>query len=109
MALLLRGAVKDPRVAGAVIHAVKVSGDLRYAKIWVRSGEIEPSDARKEELLAALRRASGFLRRELGARLGIRYTPELSFLWDDTAETAARVETLLEEIREEDPGREEGP
>lgn len=109
MALLLRGAVKDPRVAGAVIHAVKVSGDLRYAKIWVRSGEIDPSEARKKELLTALRRASGFLRREIGARLAIRYTPELSFLWDDTAESAARVEELLEEIREEGPGQEEEP
>lgn len=102
MDLVLRGAVKDPRARGAVIHAVKVSGDLRHAKVWVRLAEIEPSPARKKELVVALGRASGFLRREIGARLGIKHTPELSFVWDDTAERAARVETLLEEIREEE-------
>jgi ribosome-binding factor A len=102
MDLVLRGAVKDPRARGAVIHAVKVSGDLRQAKVWVRLAEIDPSEARKKELVGALVRASGFLRREIGARLGIKHTPELSFVWDDTAERAARVETLLEEIREEE-------
>lgn len=102
MDLVLRGAVKDPRARGAVIHAVKVSGDLRQAKVWVRLAELDPSAARKKELMAALGRASGFLRRELGARLGVKHTPELSFVWDDTAERAARVETLLEEIREEE-------
>lgn len=105
MGLLLRGAVKDPRASGAVIHAVRVSGDLRYAKVWVRLTEPDPSEARKRELLAALGRASGFLRREVGARLGIKHTPELSFVWDETAERAARLERLLEEIREE--GQEE--
>jgi|SRR5690606_361326 len=102
MDLVLRGAIKDPRASGAVIHAVKVSGDLRHARVWVRLIDLEPSEARKKELIAALGRAGGFLRRELGPRLRIKHTPELTFVWDDTAERAARVETLLEEIREEE-------
>lgn len=101
MDLVLRGAIKDPRAGGAVIHAVRVSGDLRHARVWVRLGEPGADEARRRQLLAALQRASGFLRRELGVRLGIRHTPELTFVWDDTAERAARVEQLLEEIREE--------
>lgn len=101
MELLLRGAVKDPGVRGAVVHAVRVSGDLQHARIYVRLAELEPSEARKKALLAGLERASGFLRREVGSRLRIRYAPELRFFWDDTAEKASRIESLLEEIRSE--------
>lgn len=103
MDLLLRGAVKDPGASGAVVHAVKVSGDLRYATIWVRLDDPRGADeAKRRRLMAALERASGFLRRELGARLQIRYTPELRFVWDETAERAARVEALLGEVRDEE-------
>lgn len=99
MDLLLRGAVKDPGAAGVVVHSVQVSGDLRSARVWVRLGEPMTDETRQRSALRALGRASGFLRRELGPRLGVRHTPELSFLWDETAEHAARVEELLEEIR----------
>ncbi len=98
MGLLVRGAVKDPGARGVVVHAVKVSGDLRHARVWVRLGEPTSDPARQKAAVRALGRASGFLRRELGPRLGIRYTPELSFVWDESAEHAARVEELLEEI-----------
>lgn len=105
MELLLTGAVKDPGVQGAVVHAVRVSGDLQHARVYVRLAALEPSEARKRALLAGLARASGFLRREVASRLRIRYAPELKFFWDDTAEKATRIETLLEEIRTE-PGTE---
>ena len=102
MELLLTGAVKDPGVSGAVVHEVIVSNDLRHAKIYVRLGELEPGESRVKRLMRGLERASGFLRRELGQRLQIRYTPELKFFWDETTERAQRVEELLEEIRQED-------
>lgn len=102
MDLLLRGAVKDPGARGVIVHAVKVSGDLRHAKVWVRLGEPDSDAARRRGAVGALGRASGFLRREIGARLGLRYTPELTFVWDDTAERAARVEALLDEVRGEE-------
>ena len=94
MELLLTGAVKDPGVSGAVVHEVIVSNDLRQ----VREGGVEVFN----RLMRGLERASGFLRRELGQRLQIRYTPELKFFWDETTERAQRVEELLEEIRQED-------
>lgn len=102
MDLLLRGAVKDPGAAGAVIHAVRVSPDLRHARVFVRAAEPDADEARRRRVIAALERASGFLRREVGARLGIRHTPELKFVWDESAERAARVEELLDEIRREE-------
>ncbi len=102
MDMLLRGELKDPGASGAVVHAVRVSGDLRHATVYVRRGEIETAERRRRALLGALERAQGFLRRQLGPRLGLRYTPELRFEWDDTTERAARIETILHEIREEE-------
>ena len=102
MEMLLRGAIKDPAVEGVVVHSVDVSGDLRLARVFVRH-TMPGSDARTQKrVLSGLTRASGFIRREVGARLSIRYTPELSFFWDDTAERVNRVEAILAEIRNED-------
>jgi ribosome-binding factor A len=102
MGLLLRGAIKDPGARGVVVHAVRVSGDLRHARVWIRLGEPGTVSDRQRAAVGALERASGFLRRELGARLGLRYTPELQFAWDESADHAARVEVLLGEIRREE-------
>ncbi len=100
MDLLLRGAVKDPAVREATVSSVDVSPDLGHAKIFVRS--IGEHDAKsRERLVRGFERAQSFLRRELGARLGLRTVPELRFAWDDTAERAARVEELLHEIKNE--------
>lgn len=102
MAMLMRGAVKDPGVQGAIVHGVEVSGDLRLARVFVRLTEPDADAKRQRALLKGLDRAGGFLRRELGSRLGLKHTPDLSFVWDDTAERATRVETLLDEIRAEE-------
>ena len=55
------------------------------------------TDEEKEASLAALNHAAGFIRRELGARLRMRYTPQLSFFYDHSIERGARIEELLEE------------
>ena len=104
MEMLLAGAVKDPGVRGAIVHAVQVSGDLQHARVYVRLGEPDPSPGRRRALMRGLSRARGFLRRQLGQRLQTRYTPDLTFEWDETAERAARIETLLDEIRTEREG-----
>jgi ribosome-binding factor A len=109
MELLLAGQVKDPAVSGAVVHDVRVTNDLRHARVYVRLGEIEVDERRRERLVRGLTRASGFLRREVGSRLRIRHSPELAFFWDDTTERATRVETLLDEIRAEEGFGEPGP
>lgn len=101
MELLLQGKVKDPGIHGAVVHAVRVSGDLQHARIYVRLSEPDVTEARRRSLLRGLSRASGFLRREVGRRLALRRAPELSFYWDDTAERARRIESLLDEVRED--------
>ena len=72
---LLLTEMRDPRVGMATVTAVEVSNDLKYARVYVSilGGEEE------RESLAALRKATGFLRMELGKRMVLRYLPELRF------------------------------
>ena len=91
LASLLR-TVKDPRVHGMVsITAVDTTSDLRYAKIYV--SVLDQSDV--NEVLKGLKSAGGYLRRELGAALSLRYTPELVFERDDSMAKGAHILSLL--------------
>ncbi len=92
--------VKDPRASGAVVTRTEMSDDLRTARVYVRllAGDDE---ARRRELLGALRRASGLIRREVTRRLRLRFAPELRFLYDDGIDATSRIEELLNEIRTE--------
>ena len=93
---LLQREAKDPRLSVMVsVTRVSVSSDLRYAKVFV---SVMGTEEEKKGLLAGLHAASGFLRRELSGRLSIRYTPELSFFYDDTMEQAGKVIELIQQV-----------
>lgn len=98
MDLVLRGAIRDPDVQNAVVSAVDVTSDLSVARVWLRALEGDVDAARRKRLVAAMKRAGGFIRRELGRTLQVRRVPELRFEWDEGADRAARVEALLDEI-----------
>jgi ribosome-binding factor A len=106
MALLLRGSLRDPATEGVFISDVRMSKDLRYARIYVRLTACEMHDEKRRNAIRALARATGYLRRELAPRLKLRYVPELRFLWDEQVDRASRVDSLLEEIRREQQDRE---
>ena len=92
---LLQKKIRDPRLAFVTITTVEMSPDLRRAHVFVSSlGD-------QEAMLAGLRHASGFLRRELGQRLSLRYIPDLTFHLDDSLERGERILRLLQEIKEE--------
>jgi ribosome-binding factor A len=101
LSILLRK-VKDPRLQGMLsITGVNTTKDLRYAKVYISALR---SDEEKE-ILKGLRSASGFLRRELGAALDLRYTPELVFELDKSIEHGAKISKLLTELEtKEDTG-----
>ena len=87
--------VKDPRVHGLVsITAVDTTPDLRYAKIFV--SVLDKSDVK--EVVKGLRSAGGYLRRELGRSLQLRYTPELTFVADDSIAEGAHILELIEKL-----------
>ena len=100
---LLRS-VKDPRVSGSMltITHVDTTTDLRYARVYVtaldRTGE--------KDLMKGLKSASGFLRRELGQRLDLRYTPELQFLADDSIAHGAHIRDMLHHVKPANPENE---
>jgi|SRR5262245_32140922 len=93
--LLLREA-RDPRLRSVTLTGVRITADLRVARVYFRT--LTP-DATPHEADGALRRATPFLRRQLGHALGMRVTPELRFEYDTTPDTARRVDALLEETR----------
>jgi ribosome-binding factor A len=102
MKMLLAGEVHDPGVQSAVVSAVKITGDLRLAKVYVRALALGADDKTKSALVKALERAKGFLRRELAQRLGLRYAPDLRFYYDEAIDRGADMEALLREIKQSD-------
>ncbi|PWB79237.1 MAG: 30S ribosome-binding factor RbfA [Candidatus Methylomirabilota bacterium] len=93
---LILQSVKDPRARSVTVTRVRVSDDLRYAKVYV--APIGGGEPQRQEALAGLTRASGFLRGELGRRLCLRYVPELHFLLDDSLEQELRLAELFRQI-----------
>jgi len=102
LSLLLLRKVNDPGVAPVTVTDVSVTPDLRIAHVNY-SALVPPEE--RPAVAKALRRSSGFLRRELGHTLGLRYAPELQFHYDDSFDRGARIDAILREI----PQGEEGP
>jgi len=92
---LLRN-VKDPRLKQGMLSITDVvtSPDLRYAQIYISA--LDVSD--EKELLKGLKSASGYLRRELGSVLNLRYTPELQFKIDKSIERGVHISRLLDSL-----------
>jgi len=99
MAQLLQKEIKDPRLEGVTITGVRMSRDLRIAKIYftTTSGEAAHADA-----LAGFERARGFVKRELAQRLGLRYMPDLNFYYDESIDYGERIEKLLKSVKQDD-------
>ncbi len=90
--------LKDPRIGFVTITRVDVLADLRTARIYVG---VLGEPAQQQKSLKGLRQAAGFVRRELGKRVRMRHTPELSFEYDSGLDATDRVAQLLEEVRAE--------
>lgn len=88
--------LKDPRLPIMVtVVAVKVTKDLKFAKAYI---SVMGSEEVKVGALAALKSASGFIRREIGHRLNLRNTPEFTFVIDDSIEYGAHINEILKEL-----------
>ena len=92
LASLLR-TVKDPRLQSGLVTITHVdtTSDLRYAKIYISALNKEGD----KDMMKGLKSASGYLRRELGSALRLRYTPELQFIADDSIEQGAHILEML--------------
>ena len=101
---LMRTRVKDPRIGFVSVTRVEVSGDLRYAKVFV---SIMGSPEERKESMRGLNNAAGFLRHELASRFTLRYMPEISFKLDMSIEEGARVLALINQVSQEDQQRQQ--
>lgn len=90
--------INDPRLAQVFVTDVTVDRELAYANVYVSAVE---GVARSKEILEGLESASGFLRRELAARIELRTFPRLRFHWDPTPENADHMERLFQQLKEE--------
>lgn len=92
--------VKDPRVQGAMVSVIrcKVTNDLRYAKCYV---SVLGSAQQAGEVMKGLKSAAGWLRREVGHRVQLRYAPELVFELDNSITHGAHISEMLHELKSE--------
>ena len=98
--------VKDPRVQQGMISVTRVetTGDLRYSKVWLSVLGMKD----EKEFKRGLRSAAGYLRRELGNSMKLRYTPELIFEIDHSIEYGAHISELINslDIKHDEDGEE---
>lgn len=92
---IIREELNDPRIGGTFsVTRAEVTGDLRFAKIFVSVLE----DDRRDGLMDALKNAKGYIRRSLGKRMIIRYTPELIFVSDKNIEYGVHIAKVLADV-----------
>ena len=99
VSVLLQRELKDPRIGFVTITSVEVSADLKYARIFV---SVMGTPEEQRATMDALASSRGFVRREVAARMSIRFVPEIQFRLDKGAEYSDRINRLLNERKEEE-------
>lgn len=98
--LLLSGEIKDPRVALVTLTEVKVTRDLRLARVYY---SVLGEEAERQEAATGLARVASFVRRTLGRQMSLRHVPELRFEYDKSADTGRRIDALLRAAQSGEP------
>lgn len=95
---ILKRKVKDPRVEFVTVTDVEVTGDLQQATVYVTVLE---QQVKQEEALKGLEKAKGIVRSEVGKRIRLRITPELSFKIDESIAYGNHIDDLLRQINQD--------
>ena len=99
IAILLLERVKDPRVKGVTVTGIRLSDDLKLARIYY---SVIGTEDQVERAQAGLDSAKGFIKRQIGLRMALRYVPEITFLHDSSLEKGSHMDRLFDEIRKEE-------
>jgi ribosome-binding factor A len=91
--------IKDPRIGFVTVTDVQVSGDLQLAKVYI---SVLGDEEQRQNTLKGLAKAKGFIRSEIGQRIRLRKTPEISFEFDESIDYGNRIETLLHELNKDE-------
>ncbi len=95
---IIRDELKDPRIGFVSVTGVRVSNDLRHAKVFV---SVYGDSEEENTSLDALKNAAGFIRREIGKRISLRHTPEIVFESDDSIAHSEKIKKLLSKVKVE--------
>jgi ribosome-binding factor A len=95
---MLRRTIKDPRIGFVTITRVEVSEDCRSAKVYF---SVAGTPEERERSMKGLDSARGYVRRELGKRIRLRYTPEIMFRFDPSIEYAIHIGEVIEQLKQE--------
>ena len=95
---IIRQEIKDPGIGFITVLDVRLTEDLKRAKVLY---SVYGSQEEKEKTTEALRRAGGYIKHLLGGRVKLRFMPELSFIFDTEQEKRARIDELLEKVKSE--------
>ena len=87
----------DPRLKGVQITTVRMSGDLRIARIYFHLNEGD--EEKRRNALKGLASAKGFIKRRIGQHVSLRYMPEIEFFYDERMDEEERVEEILKNLR----------
>ncbi|MGL5380964.1 30S ribosome-binding factor RbfA [Clostridium sp.] len=99
ISVIIRDEIKDPRMTAMVsVTSVEVTKDLRYAKVFVSI--FGKNEEEKKDTFAALKSASGYIRREIGRRINLRNTPQVIFELDDSINYGMKIGALIERVKE---------
>jgi len=99
LAEILLKNIQDPRLEMTTITAVKMSKDLKIARIYFT---VTGGKSNAEEALKGFKSAAGFLKRTLAGELDLRYMPALNFFYDDSFDYGERIEKVLKSIKKDD-------
>jgi ribosome-binding factor A len=99
VAELLERRIKDPRLGFVTVTEVRLTGDLREAKVFYT---VLGNDEERAETAVALRSATGIIRSEVGRLIGLRHTPSLEFVADALPEDSQRIDELVAAVRQKD-------
>jgi ribosome-binding factor A len=91
--------LKDPRIGFTTVTAVRITPDLRHARVWV---SVMGTEDEQKATLEGLGSATPRLRKELGHQMRLKYLPELIFELDQQLQEALRVEELIHKLHERD-------
>ena len=100
VSLLISREMKDRRIGFVTVTGVQLSPDLRHAKIFISM--MDSSESRRNENLDILNRASGWIRRELGRKIHIKFLPEIVFMADLSQDYGEKIDRLIEEIHKDE-------
>lgn len=96
LSYILANEIKDQNIRFVTVTSVKTTNDLSFAKVYVTVLKEEF----KNETLKSLKKAKGFIRKELATRVDLRHIPELEFIYDDSISYGNNIENILKEINE---------